>query len=59
VSFPAGLKYIGNDAFMGCSSLSGSLDLPENLETIEDLAFFGTNITSISIPSSLKYIGQE
>lgn len=33
------VNYIGNSAFTNCSSMSGSIKLPENLTTIGDNAF--------------------
>lgn len=56
VSFPSGLKSIGNSAFreMGVEEIV----LPEGLETIEDYAFYDcANVTNIELPSTLKTIG--
>ena len=38
---PANLREIGDEAFMGCSSLSGGFDPPDTLETIGKRAFEG------------------
>lgn len=50
------LTTIGNAAFMG-SGLSGNITLPESITTIEGMAFYQTNITSIVFPSSITTIG--
>ena len=49
-----GLTSVGESAFVG-TLLSGVLDLPEGIETIN--GFGGTRITSIIFPSSLVKIG--
>ena len=56
VSFPTTLREIGNGAFCE-STVRGDLLLPDGLETIESVAFRSTNITSVSLPSTLVYIG--
>lgn len=58
VHLPEGLKEIWYQAFLHCSSLS-DIALPEGLTTINRLAFYGTAITEIDIPSSVEYIGNE
>ncbi|MBQ7798783.1 MAG: leucine-rich repeat domain-containing protein [Clostridia bacterium] len=58
VDLPYTITTIGNSAFYDMYKFSGNLDLSNciNLETISSNAFFCTNITSIKLPSSLKYI---
>ena len=46
ISFPPGLKSIGNNAFYNCTSLAGEVDFPD-LETIGYGAFYSTAITKI------------
>lgn len=50
------IQNIGKYAFMNCR-LAGDLTFPETLETIEDKAFSGNNISDVYLPSSLNYIG--
>jgi len=55
-TFPAGLiasKIIPEKMF-SCSGLSGSLVIPEGIDTIETYAFFGCkNLTSVTLPSTI------
>ncbi len=53
--FPEAIVCIDNNAFDG-SSLSGPLLLPSGVESINDAAFRSTNISSLSLPLSLKTI---
>lgn len=65
INLPDSLKTIGNKAFYKCSGLV-SFVLPDGVETIGDNLFFdpddssheGYNFTSLTIPSSVKSIGQ-
>ena len=51
INFSEGLKYIGKEAFCGCSLQK--LDFPETLEEIDDSAFSSMyNINEISFPKS-------
>lgn len=57
------LTEIGEDAFLSCSGLSGSLIFPESLKLIHNTAFFNcTNLTSIKFDniknSKLQSIGK-
>ena len=52
---PESLKYIGDYAFTGCSSLE-SLTLPEGLEVIGDNAFLEYKGT-INLPSTVRKVG--
>lgn len=56
VTFPSTLEEIGKNAFENCYNLE-YVDLNENLKKIHDYAFFRLDITSITLPSSLEYIG--
>lgn len=48
---------IGNGAFYDCSSLQ-SVDLPK-VESIDNNAFWGSGITKISLPETLKSMGYQ
>jgi len=39
--FASGLKYIGNNSFENCSSITGDLVIPENLDFLGEYAFSG------------------
>ncbi len=58
VVFPKNLKFIGAFAFAGCKNLSEVM-FAEGIEIIEDWAFISCNIKSVSLPSSLKSIGEN
>ena len=55
VNCPNTLTSIGNRAFTGCISLT-DITLSDNLETIGEFAFAGCAMTSIKLPSKLKYL---
>ena len=52
-----GVTTIPNDAYKNCAILS-SLLLPSTLLSIGDHAFYGTSLTSATIPNSVTTIGQ-
>ena len=56
IIFNPGLKSIGRNAFRRCKALR-SMDLPSTLEILEDFAFTDTELRTLKIPKSLKYIG--
>ncbi len=57
MTMPATVTNIGNYAFCQCSSLSGSLDLPEGLTNIGYEAFYPCKFTgTINIPASVTTI---
>ncbi len=54
---PHSLKRIGNGAFFNCFSLC-DIELPSDLEAIEDLAFRATAISSLTIPENCLELGE-
>lgn len=56
VNLGKGMEIIGWAAFAYCDSLT-TVTLPEGLLEIEDMAFYSSGISSITIPSSVKTIG--
>ena len=54
---PSKLQIIGKNAFKDCHFLTGRLDLPTTLTTIDENAFVDTEYTSVTLPHSLKTIG--
>lgn len=54
ISFPQ-LKELGDGVFGGCTSLI-SVELPEGLYSIGSAVFSGTQIESITLPSSIMYM---
>lgn len=57
--FPDKLSSIGNDAFMNCTSLAGSLNIPEGVINIGGGAFYNCKslTATLTLPSTLIYIG--
>lgn len=56
------LLYIGDSAFFGCSSLRGTLTIPESVTKIGDFAFGNNrNITGLDLSTAknLEYIGNS
>ena len=43
---------IGYYAFGGCSGLTGELKIPDSVTSIGNIAFFGTNISTITIDNT-------
>ena len=58
ITFPEGLTSIGKNAFFNCSSLT-EITLPEGLTSIGDWAFNQCGLTSVVIPESLKFLGED
>ncbi len=58
VTLPTQLKRIGRYAFFRCTSLSGTLVVPEGVEEICEGAFLGCNkLKQLQLPHTLKHIG--
>lgn len=57
IDFPTKLKTIGDNAFANCY-LTGPLVLPEGLDSIGKEAFQHNYITEVTIPESVRGIGQ-
>lgn len=58
LSLPVTLQEIGDEAFDGCSSLSGAVVIPEGVERLGVNAFSGcVAIKSLSLPSTLQSLG--
>ena len=51
------LETIGSGAFWGCESLTGDLNIPDSVESIEAYAFQKAGITSLSFGNSVESIG--
>lgn len=58
VYLPSTIKEIRDGAFFYCDSLSEAY-LQEGVQTIGYGAFYGTNLTRITIPSSITWIGAK
>ena len=57
ITFPKGLKYIGDSAFEGCTGLT-EITIPEGTVSIGNYAFLMcSNIAKITLPSTLTDIG--
>lgn len=57
VKLPINLTTIGDAAFSYCSALT-SIKLPEGLTTVGDGSFCAAGLTNITVPKSLKKVGQ-
>ena len=58
VVLPNSITKIGIGAFFGCTKLE-SISLPNSLEIIDAFAFQGTGIKKITIPKSVKKLGDS
>ncbi len=56
VTFPSGLRNIGQEAFADCRILY-DIQLPDSLERIEDNAFSRSGLQTITIPSHVSHVG--
>lgn len=56
---PSTLKIIGAHAFDGDGALCGDLVIPHGCTTIDGYSFRKTNVSSVSLPSTLESIGSE
>ena len=57
VKIPDSVVTIGESAFHGCTGLT-SLTIPDYVKTIEDNAFNGCNFSTVTVGSSVEYIGR-
>lgn len=56
INIPDSVKYIGNNAFMGCTSLT-SLQIPDGVIRIGQEAFaYCTELKSVTVPASVEII---
>ena len=58
VTFGANIVEIGNYAFSSCNNLD-DVTLNSKLQKIGDMAFYGTGLTSLTLPNSVKSIGDS
>ena len=58
VTLPEYATTIGENAFRDCKALP-SIALPEGLTTIYNNAFRGTSLTQLTLPSTMKQIGDK
>ena len=58
ITIPATVKYIGDYAFYNCSSVR-EIALNESLEEIGTKAFYGCDFNRITIPKTVRRIGEE
>jgi len=58
LNFTAGcvLSNIYDNAFLGCAAIGGALDISDTVNYLSNSAFYGTGITSVTIPAGLEYI---
>ena len=57
LELPNSVTYIGSSVFTSCTNINGHLKLPDAVATIQDYAFWGTNITGVTLPKSLQHLG--
>lgn len=58
IEIPYGVTMIGRLAFAGCDKLT-NIKLPETVTEINDQAFYASNLSDISIPEKINYIGSD
>lgn len=58
LTLPASLKVIEEEAFYHTDGLN-EVVLSEGLERIESLAFYGSGVSKINLPSTLRYIAED
>ena len=55
---PQSITAIGHSAFYGCIGLD-TISIPEGIITIEDGAFYSSDLVSVTIPESVKCLGSK
>lgn len=58
IVIPSHVKTVNHRSFLNCSSLS-DLTISNGVETISDLAFQGTDLTSVTVPNSVSTLGND
>lgn len=58
VTFPAGLRHIGKEAFMNSKNLA-YVTFNDGLKTISEKAFFNSGLKNADIPSSVEYVDAD
>ncbi len=58
VVIPEGVKKIGDSAFNECGAMR-TVKFPEGLQEIENYAFWGCGLTSVTLPEGLQRIGSS
>jgi hypothetical protein len=58
IVIPSNVKTVNHRSFLNCSSLS-DLTIANGVETIGDLAFQGTDLTSVTVPNSVSSLGND
>ncbi len=58
IVIPGHVKTVNHRSFLNCSSLS-DLTISNGVETISDLAFQGTDLTSVTVPNSVSTLGND
>lgn len=59
VELPSGLTEIEAELFAGNESMTGFVEIPEGVKSIGSRAFAGTNISFLSLPTTLEYIAED
>ena len=59
ISFPSGLRYIDEEAFEGCSHLTGTLTIPNTVTYISRQAFKDCSMTNVRLLGGVKTVGTE
>lgn len=58
ITIPQSVSTIGKGAFSGCNKLKSVVMIADNLESIDDKAFYEcSSLVSIAVPNSVKHIG--
>lgn len=56
INLPAALTVVGAEAFKGDSSITGLVQISDNVTRIQSGAFANTNLTGIDLSSSVRYV---